>query len=442
MSRSKEIKRPRSPEKRQLASASAQTFFTPTRVTISLAALFLIGALLRLHHLGGTISRTPDEQIYTRNARRIVERGFGEFPAMVREYNQDPVLPRYPSPVRAGLLVMIAGAMKLTGIMNENAGAVLSCLFSVAGLALAGVIGARFFPPWAAIYGMLYLALSLPDLMIARRCWGDALMSLLGSLMLWAACEITRNHKRWWTCAVLVAAGSFSILVKEFGAFIYGACVVYVLAILIRRRAWRTIGGLALSGIAGAALIALVLVTVSGGLDAYLTAQRRLMQATHGNVYGEQYQSGPWYGLIEGFWVITSVNLILWAISIGASLLPERRLAGLNLTTHSAEVPLVRLFPLATLLVAAMMLILPIAQSFRYMAPVHSAMYLSGGIGFVLLWRLAAVRMQNRAFQAFCVVTAVVTLSGAIAGYRHFTTAFVERGIPDLSIKLVLDSRD
>src|ERR1044072_9357188 len=77
-------------------------------------ALCVFGTVLRLEHLDSVTARTPDEQLYTRNANLILERGFKELPAMVREYNSTPMMQLYPPPVRIGYLSLVAGVMKVT----------------------------------------------------------------------------------------------------------------------------------------------------------------------------------------------------------------------------------------------------------------------------------------------------------------------------------------
>src|SRR5438128_2467000 len=104
MSRAK-VKRKKRPtiQRDQAPEISSRPLLTPARLTTVLILLFLVGVVLRLQHLEDVTFRTADEHVYTRNAKRILEKGFSEFPVMVQEYNRDPELPKYPSPVRSGL---------------------------------------------------------------------------------------------------------------------------------------------------------------------------------------------------------------------------------------------------------------------------------------------------------------------------------------------------
>ena len=424
------------------AEVPSQSLLTLHKTEVLLLLLFLLGVVVRWSHLNDTTFRTPDEKTYTYHAARVLKGGLSQFPLMVQEYNADPRLALYPSPVRVGWDVMLAGAMWMTGLNDERAGAVLSCFLSIAALALLGIVAARFFPPWAGVYAMLYMALSVPDLTIARRCWQDALMGALGMVLIWCACEITRAPGKWWHYVLFVAAGSFSVLVKELGAFVYLGCVVYVLVLLYQQRAWRTIGLLAMGGLAGAALSVFCLISVAGGLTPLLTVYQHLSEATYTNPYCVEYQGGPWYLSIWGLWILSPLNFLLWAFAAGLSLLPERRLNGLSLPFRPLEIQCFRLISWMSAMLLVTILILPNSQSFRFLAPVYGPMYLMGGMGLWAVLHLAARKLRGFAYQAVCGAAVVIVLAAAIAEYQQFVRVYVTGNTPDLSIKFVIDTRN
>jgi len=440
---SRNTSKPRGPAPSKAMAAAEvqlQPLLTGSRTAVILLLLFLLGVVLRWQHWNDVTSRTPDEKTYTFHARRILSGGLSQFPIMVREYNADRQLALLPSPVRAGWDVLLSGAMWMSGITDERAGAALSCLLSIATLALLGFVGSRFLPPWAAIYGMLYMAVSVPDLTIARRCWQDALMGALGLLLVWCACEITRNPDGWWHYSLFVAAGSYSVLVKELGAFVYGGCVIYVLVLLYRRRAWQTMAALAAGGLAGAALSVYCLISVAGGLTPLLTVYQHLNEATYTNPYCVEYQGGPWYLSIWGLWILSPLNLLLWAFATLLSLRPQDRLIKL-IPFRPLELQCFRLFSWMSAMLLATILILPNSQSFRFLAPVYGPMYLMGGIGLWGLLHLAGRKMHGRAYQAVCGIAVVVALAGAVAEYQEFIRVYVTGQAPDLSVKYVIDTR-
>ena len=431
---------PRRVEPQPTAEVASQPLLTRNRLVVALTVLCLLGAVLRLTHLSG-VARGPDEKTYTYHAQRVLRGGLGQFPVMVREYNAEPRLALYPSPVRAGWDLMLAAAMELTGFTDEQAGALLSCFLSIATLALLALVAMRFAPPWAALYAVLYMAFSAVDLTIARRCWQDALMGAIGLVLVWCACEIARNPRGRWHYALLVFTGSFSVLVKELGAFVYLGCVACVLAILYRQRAWRTMGALAAAGIAGAALSVFCLISVAGGLTPLLTVYQHLNAATYSNPYCVQYQGGPWYLSIWGLWILSPVNLLLWAFAAALSLMPEAKLKGLGLVFQPLELLCFRFFSWMAAMLLATILILPNSQSFRFLAPAYGPMYLMGGMGLWALTRLLAGKVHGVAYRVACGVAVVVALAGAIAQYQQFEHVYVTLQIPDLSVKYVIDSR-
>jgi hypothetical protein len=398
--------------------------------------------IFRLYHVNDEIHRTPDELYYTVHAKRLLRGGLSEFPAMVREYNDDKKLALYPSPIRAGWDVPLALTMKVTGVTDERAGAWLSCLLSIANMALLGYLGLRFVPRWAAVYGMLFLATSVPDLTLARRCWQDDLMGTIGLVLVWSACEITRNSERWWPYAVFIAAGSYSVLVKELGAFVYGGCVLYVVALLVHRKAWRTLGILAAGGLAGAGLSVLCLTSVAGGLTPLLTVWQHLNEATYTNPYCVDFQGGPWYLSIQGLWILSPLNLLLWSFATVLSVLPREKLDGLGLHLKPVEHWCFRLFSWMSFMLLATILILPNSQSFRFLAPIYGPMYLMGGMGLWALVGMAGCKLRGRAYEAACGVAVLVMLVGAIAQYQQFIRVYVDNATPDLSIRFVLASGD
>jgi hypothetical protein len=421
---------PPRPEKqkqaRKLAPAAPPQLSRRSTVII-LSVLCLFGIALRLSHMDDVTSRTPDETIYANYAQRLVADGPPGLPALIDQYNWDATRWIYPPPMRAGYLVLLAAGMKIS-TPDMLTGAWLSCFFSVLSLALLAVIGVRFLPPTAAIYAVFGLSVSLCDLVIARRCWQDALVGTLGLTMVWAACEIARDHTRWWSYAVLIATGSFSVCVKEIGAVIYGGCVLYVLLILFQRKAWRAMAGMIVAGLAAAGLSFYSLILAAGGLTPLLTAWQHMGGALKDNPYAWEYQNLPWYLFFRGFWIVGPVNLLLAAFAVVLSVY------------RPAAHPLLRLFSWITVLLVVVILAAPTLENFRYLSPVYGPLYILGGIGLSSLLEIAARKMDPGAYKAVAAVAVVIVLIGAMSQYRHFEQVYVKKSTPDLSLKLVLDT--
>jgi len=145
---------------------------------------------------------------------------------------------------------------------------------------------------------------------------------------------------------------------------------------------------------------------------------------------------------ILGILDLNPVNAILSGFAVCLAVLPERRFACLPLPPGSVDVSILRLFAWMTVLMISVILIVPTLQNFRYLAPVYGPMYFLGGIGLWVLVQIVARWLQGFPYHAFAVVTAVAVLAGVISQYRHFEQVYVTRGANDLSIKMVLDTRN
>ena len=417
---------------------------TGPAVAAILFLLFAVGALFRLQHVDDARLRTPDERVYTSFAGRIAGRGLAELPVLVAEYNRDPGSWKYPPPMRAGYLVLLAWFMRSSGIGGELAGVWLSCWLSIATLALMAVIGARFLPVWAALYGTLALAVSVPDLVVARRCWQDSLAGALGLLLVWSACEIIRDHRRPWPYALFVSAGSFFAVVKELGAIVYALCALYVVALLMRRRAWKALARLVSCGLIGSAAAACGLILAAGGLDPLLEGWNHMRGGVNVSAYAQTFQNGPWYGFLRGSVILDPVNVVLAAFGTGAAILllvPERAREGVRVPSFPLQRPLAGLFVWMSAALVAFVLAVPTLENFRYLEPVYGPMYLLGGIGLWTVLQLVANRWHGSMRESVTVLVLGAVLVVGLLQQRRFERVYVARDTSDLSIRMVLDTR-
>lgn len=393
----------------------------PPVLGLILSILVLTGAALRVAQLNDAVSRTPDERVYTDDARRVALGGLREFPVLVAEYHEDSRLWIYPPPTRVGEIAVVAATMKISGLDDESAGSRVSCAASIASLAILAVMAARILPPWAAIYATACLAISLPALVIAFRCWGDALMEFLGLLMVWATCELCHGSRKWWKYGALVAAGSASVLVKESGAVIYLGCALYLLAMLAREQAWREMFSLVFAGLVGAALAVCCLSAAAGGAASVLKVWKHVGQGLSINDYGTQYQSGPWLQFFHAFWILTPVNLVLTAIAISVAVACSRPKE-------------LRLLSWIAVLLTMSVLLTPISQNFRYLSPIYGCMYLLGGMG---LWVL--LERAGRFSTTLLLVAGMLVLAMGFRDYEVLRRVYIGVELQDLPVRMVLE---
>jgi hypothetical protein len=93
---------------------------------------------------------------------------------------------------------------------------------SIASLALAIAIGLDFFGGWPAVFGLAFLAVFPPDLLVANCCWTDSLVGLVGTATAYLTFKILAGGTvKPIYFALLVVTGTLSLLVKETCALFY-----------------------------------------------------------------------------------------------------------------------------------------------------------------------------------------------------------------------------
>jgi hypothetical protein len=108
-------------------------FRTPLGIAI-IGALLCLGAVLRVANLSNVSSRSPDELVYTLQAKILLEGRQPALRSLIAEYQRDPDIRLFPPPTRLGYLLPLAAAMRLTGRRDESVGAYLSCAASIGSL--------------------------------------------------------------------------------------------------------------------------------------------------------------------------------------------------------------------------------------------------------------------------------------------------------------------
>lgn len=394
--------------------------WTPRVHAIALALFFLIGTVVRLAHVADVKSRTPDEQYYTYLADELLDRGITPL----------------QQPAKLAYTALLAGAMKVAGVEDERAGAWLSCFASIASLAILGLISFRFLPRAAAIYAMFAMALSTLDRVVARRSWQEAIVESMVLMLVWAACEMMRDRRRWWVYVLLLLAGAGSVLIKQITAFAVAATLLYVIAFFAYRRAWRPA---ALIGAAAAIAAALSIVCLAAfGSGIQVSALWRSYTTTAATEsWGNMYQSAPWYVVFGALSMLAPVSSVLSFIALGISLLSRKWLNRAGLSFRSEDMSLIRLFSWVTFVAFLGIAALPMTQNFRYFAPAFGAFCLCAGMGFQALAYLAERYLRGLAHSALAIV-AIVVLARAYKDNAVFNEAFVKADMQDLAVGFVL----
>jgi 4-amino-4-deoxy-L-arabinose transferase-like glycosyltransferase len=400
-----------------------------TRPLILIAMLICIAAGLRLANLGNVNSRTPDERVYTWQAKTWLESGQSGLRSMVAEYKADPETRLYPPPTRVGMIRLVAALMRWTGRYDESVGARISCAASIGSLLVLAVIGIRFLPPWAAVAGILFYAVLPAELAIARRTWTDALVELAGLLLIWIVCEIARGSTRLIWYPLFAAIASASVLVKESMPVPAGLCALWILWLLAKRRAWPHIMALIVTMALGMALSLWWLSHQVGSLSDYIGIVTGIPKANAANPYALEYASGPRYLMLLAFWIVAPVTSLF-------------SVAGLiSVWTTKREVPLIWL-ACFTVAYTAIAMAMPHWINLRYVGNTFGPFCLLAGLGcwwlYSALWRWLDAA-DRRPFAAIAIG---IILGGAVADYLRFQRFWVRDGIDDLAIKTLVDERN
>lgn len=399
-----------------------------SRPLVFLAVLFCIAAALRVANLGNVNSRTPDERVYTYQARTWLESGQRGIRNLVDEYNGDAETRLYPPPTRVGMIRLLGAVIRWTGRNDESAGAWISCAASIASLLVVALIGFRFLPGWAAVAGLLFYTVLPAELAIARRTWTDALVELAGLLLIWIACEVTRGTASGFWYPVFGLIGSIGLLFKESMPVPWGICALWILWQLARRRDWKNAALLIVSSLALAGASLWWLASQVGSLRDYIAIVLAIPRVNAANPYALEYASGPRYLMLLGFWIIAPVTSLL---SVAGLIAVWRKRADRTLVWLA-------LFTVSYIGIA---MALPHWINLRYVGNAFGTFCLLAGLGCWWLIGTCSEWLETADRRPFAVVAVAIVIGGAAADYLRFQRYFVRDETVDLSIKMLMDER-
>jgi 4-amino-4-deoxy-L-arabinose transferase-like glycosyltransferase len=418
-----------------------QNFFRTQLGIATIGALLCLGVALRLANCSNVSSRTPDEIVYTNQAKLLLQRGQAGLTSLIAEYQRNPAARLFPPPTRLGYLWPLAAAMQLTGGRDESVGASLSCAASIGSLFIVALIGVRFFPSWATFFAVLFFAVSPMELAVSQRAWTDALVEFLGVSLVYVAAEITRDSARRIWYLLFVALGSLGIAVKESGLVGYGLCAIWLLwVLLIERREWVNGAILMAGGLAGLTITIAWLAISTGGVSLFAKIVTDIPSSNAANQYAIEYQSGPGYLLLRALEIMSPVAAVLGLVGCGVLLFSVRKQSLLHLSAEAANWQVVRWITLFTLAYLALPMVLPHWLNLRYISVLFGPFYLIAGVGF---WYCASLChnwlkiFDRKLFAGLVIVAASI---GAVADYDRFQRIVVRDALKDLSIKNVLDA--
>jgi 4-amino-4-deoxy-L-arabinose transferase-like glycosyltransferase len=397
------------------------------RGLILIAILVCFGATLRVVNLRNVESRTPDERVYTWQAKTWLESGQAGIKSMVEEYKADAETRFYPPPTRVGMIRLVAAMMRWTGRDDDGVGALISCAASIGSLLVLALIGVRFLPIPAAAAGLLLYCVLPAELAVSRRTWTDALVELTGLLLIWFACEITRDSRRRIWLPLFALVGSAGILVKESMPVPVALCALWILLILFRRHEWDRMLILVLTTLAGAAVSLWWLSHQVGSLADYVGIVTGIPKANAENPYALEYASGPPYFLLRAFWIVAPLTSLL-------------SVAGLVAVWHKRSLVLTWL-ALFEVIYVAIAMAMPHWLNLRYVGNTFGSFCLLAGLGFWSMFFAGYSRLKVWEGRLHAGLAIAMLLGGAWFDYARFQRVFVRDQTADLSIKMLIDEQ-
>lgn len=412
---------------------------------VLMVCVFTIGCYLRWIDRD-VISRSPDERIYMYYSNSVMENGFRNgIRKVVREFNSDTKLREYPTPIRIAYIHLLSLSRKLTNKKDFSGGTLVSFIFSVLSLLVLMRIGFRFFNPWVALFSLLFLCVSPIELSLSKRVWQDGLLTFFGGMLLYLSCEIHRNPRQWALYFLFSLLGSYVFLIKEFGLIVYALCLSWLIWKLYRGGFKAQVIVLISVGIVLTCGSFIILVDSVGGLSAFIAVIKNKLLSEVNNAYSLQYQSGPWYSLIESFWLLSPYSLILALIGCALAMIMHfKPKFGAFLQCQATD----SVFFLTIYVIAfiALFTVLLNLKNLRLLSPVFIPFYLMSGLG---LWGLVAIcsLCRRKVFFSFLLIIFLSSVLFVVLDYRNFVYVFEKIEVNDpvnhhLSLHSIYNRRD
>jgi Flp pilus assembly protein TadD len=258
-----------------------------------LAALVIVGAVLRVAVNDVERFSPADEGHYVRAARWLAERGPASYGELVRAYLGDRAEWAFPTPIRWGYLGAAGLACAAKAPCDGRALAWLSTLSGTLAIALTFALGARLVGRRAALLAAAFTVTSPLQLAMGRRALADEPYCAAFLLAFWALVRLVQDDGEArgarGRIALFIGASTLAFAVKEVFAFPYvGLAAVYALA-----PRQRSLGrGDALILAAPPLIFFAVFAAWSGSARAFFELLS-IGQASFLSEYSLQYQSGP-----------------------------------------------------------------------------------------------------------------------------------------------------
>ncbi|MDO8662283.1 MAG: glycosyltransferase family 39 protein [Candidatus Omnitrophota bacterium] len=358
-----------------------------------------------------------DEGYYFKYAAFISAKGLSGFSELFKGYlgNQEHWL--FPSPLRAGYIILSAVWLKIFGQSFINL-AYFSLFCYVLFLGVNYYFSKKYLGGQLALLFVLLLAFSPLQLAMSRRALAEAAVNLFSSLSIWFFWDFLRERKHR-TFIFFIAAMSVNILIKESSALL-----VFTFLIL-----W-LIDKFIYQGKADFKECASILIfpLFAAGLAFWLlrclpylfSAIKIILNSPGTNAYAIQFGSGPWYRYLIDYMLLSP-----WAVILALGFILRLLLGKADNEMHAY---------FAAFFLAAFILLNIFTKNVRYAIVLDMPMRL---FSLLMLERITRRIFPQQAIKLLSVL--VVAL--AFSDYFNFYEIFVQGGVYDPASFLLLKAK-
>ncbi len=289
------------------------------------ALLVLASGLMLRATLSMAVPYEPnsDEGYYLRMAAVLETEGLSAYPRLFEAWNRDTANWIYPSPLRVGHLLMLAGLLEVLPASLETL-SWLSVASQLGWVLVCAWFARRLLPEGFALCLTLLLATAPLLLGSARLALQDSHLLFWLGLAIWSFLDCVRDPSQRGMRVVFALSFAMSVLVKETSALM-GPVFLALLAwqCWVRREPLPVLS-LGLLVVLPALLVLPTLLIAAGGLEPLLATARTVLGSPATNEYAIRYGSGPWYRYLVDYLLISPWTTLAACAGLGARLSGKR----------------------------------------------------------------------------------------------------------------------
>lgn len=292
------------------AQPSSHTSKLQFLIAFALVAIF--GIALRIYPSASYTAIGYDEELYRRYVTVLSAHGLTSYPEIMETYvAQQRALSSVSLPPTRFLYIFSGYVWhEVTGAAPMTALRTVSCLFSILLFFAAAVFAWRLGGRELGLAVFVLMSCAPTQIHMAQHALIDGFFAFWATLCLWFLWENLQrpNHAGW--LAAFTAALSLMVMTKENAAFAY-----FGILVLLAANRWLRFGTvtpkLLLLTAAGPLVGFVVLVTLCGGLDTFVTTYRLLTAKASVFPYAIATGDGPWYRYLVDLLLISPVVFLL-----------------------------------------------------------------------------------------------------------------------------------